>query len=98
MQIVQAHQKLPDDDRNVFFRDQSRLHQISATAPRAKFHDNPQIRAFEEGAMVFRNIWGLEFRQDGYLLYNVFDFIFRVLNVDDLYGYRLSSPSIDTAK
>lgn len=48
--------------------------------------------------MVLRNVWGMEFRQNGYLLYNVLNFIFRVLNVDDLDRYRLSSPSVDTMK
>lgn len=48
--------------------------------------------------MVLRNIWGMEFRQDGYLLYNILNFIFRVLNVDDLDRYRLPSPSVDTMK
>lgn len=48
--------------------------------------------------MVLRNIWGMEFRQDGYLLYNILNFIFRVLNVDDLDRYRLPTPSVDTMK
>lgn len=48
--------------------------------------------------MILRNIRGMEFRQDGYLLYNVLNLIFRVLNVDDLDRYRLSSASVDTMK
>ena len=46
--------------------------------------------------MILGDIGGVELRQDGYLLYDVFYFIFRVFNIDDLYCYRLSSTPVDT--
>lgn len=48
--------------------------------------------------MILGDIWGMEFRQNGYLLYDVFYLIFRVFNIDDFDCYRLSSTSVDTSE
>lgn len=45
--------------------------------------------------MVFCYIGRMELGQDGYLLDDILNFVFRILNVDDLDRYRLSRPLVD---
>jgi hypothetical protein len=95
MQVLQTHQELPDDDRNILLRDQSRFHKIPAASARAIFHNNPQIGALEVGPMVLGDIRRIELGEDVDLLYDIVDLIFGILDIDYLDSYRLARSLID---
>ena len=47
-------------------------------------HDNPEVRTLQERAMVFGDMRGIELGQNLDLLLNIFYFVFRTLEVNDL--------------
>lgn len=98
MQVLQPQQQLPQNNSNIILPNQPRLHQIRTTAPRTKFHDNPQLRTLRIRAIVFRHIRGLQLGQNGDFLNDIFDLIFGVFNVDDLDGYGVARPFVDSAQ
>ena len=51
---------------------------------------------FEEGAMVFGDIWGIELGQNLDFLLNILDLIFCALKVSDLYRDGLLGPFVET--
>ena len=48
--------------------------------------------------MVLGDIWGVKLGQDRYLLDDIFHLIFRVFHIDDLDGYHLARPSVNSAR
>jgi hypothetical protein len=95
MQIIQATKQLSHDYHDIVLRNWPRAKKIAATTPRTKFHDNPQMRALEKRAMILRNIWRVEFGQDGNFLDNIFDFVFSIFDINDLDGDRVAGTFID---
>lgn len=49
-------------------------------------HDDPEVRFFEEGAMVLGDIWRIELAENLDLLLDIFDLVFGGFEVDDLDG------------
>lgn len=96
VQVLQTHEQFAHDDGDVIFCNVTWSHKITTAAARTILHDDPQIGSLKVGAIVFRNIGRVEPRQDGYLLYNVVDFVFGVLYIDDFDGHGLTSALIDT--
>ena len=84
MQILQSHQQLSQDNTNVLLAQRSWLHEIRTTASSTEFHDDPEVRAAKVGAIVFGDMVGVKFGEDGDLLDNIVDFIFGALDVDHL--------------
>jgi hypothetical protein len=95
MQIIQAPKQLPHDYHDIVLRDWPWAKKIAATTPRTKFHDNPQMRPLEKRAMILRNIWRVEFGQDGNFLDNIFDFVFSIFDINDLDSNRIAGTFID---
>ena len=46
--------------------------------------------------MISRNVWRVQLREYGYLGDDVFDLIFRILDIDDFDRDRLTGPLVDT--
>jgi hypothetical protein len=95
VQIIQPAKQLPHDYHDIVLRNWARAKKIAATTTRTEFHDNPQMRALEERAMILRDIWGVEFGQDGDFLDNIFDFVFGIFDVDDFDSNRVAGTFID---
>lgn len=47
--------------------------------------------------MILRNIWRVEFGQDGNFLDNIFDFIFGIFDINDLDSDRITGRTLGTA-
>lgn len=98
MQVFQSHEQFSNDDCDVILCNHARLHQVRTAPTAAKLHDDPQIRALEVRAIVFRDVRGVEFGKDADLGDDVVDFIFGIFDVDDLDGYGLTRSLVDTAR
>ena len=95
MQIVQTKQQLPQNNRNILLRQLPRAHQVRAASTGAKLHDDPQIRALEERAMVLCHVRRVELGQDRDLLDDVLDFVVCAFDVDDLDCDGLAGAFVD---
>ncbi len=94
MQVVQASEKLPQNDSNILLMDGTGSQQVKATATGAVLHDDPQVRALQIRSVVLGDIWGVQFGENGNLLNDIVDFVFGVFNVDDLNGDCFSGPLV----
>ena len=52
------------------------------------------MRAFEIGAVIFGDMWGIELGEDLNLLLDVLNLVFCALKIDDLYGHRFLGPLV----
>ena len=95
MQIVQTHQQFPHDDCDVFLGDQAWLHEVATTTARTEFHDDPEVGALEERPMILGDKRGVELGQNGYLLDNIFNLIFSILDIDNFDSHGLSGTSVN---
>jgi hypothetical protein len=98
VQILQTHEQFADDDNDVVLGDATRPHEITTATTRAVFHDDPQIRALQVGAIVFCRVGRVEAREDGDFLDDVVYFVFCVLDIDDLDGDGLAGAFLDTSE
>ena len=98
VQIVKAQQQLPHDDGDIILADHAGLHEIGAAPAGAELHDDPKLGALGIGTIVLRDIWGLEFRQDGDFLDDILDLILSAFDVDDLDCYSVPSAFVDPAE
>jgi hypothetical protein len=94
MEILETQQELAQYDADVVLRDETWLHEICTAPARAELHDDPQVGALEERAVVLGHKGRIQLREDGYLGYDVVHLVLRVLDIDYLDGDRLSGLSI----
>ena len=59
-------------------------------------HNDPQVRALEVRAVVFRDMGRIELGENLNLLLNIFDLVFRTLQIDDLNGHRFLGALVIT--
>lgn len=63
VQVIQTHEEFSHDDCYVFLWNRPRLNQVTAAASRAKLHDDPQVRPFKVGSMIFRYVRRAQLRE-----------------------------------
>ena len=56
VEIIKSQQELSDNNRDILFRNETGFEQISTAAAGTEFHDDPEVRAFQEGAMILSDI------------------------------------------
>jgi hypothetical protein len=98
VQVVKPKQQLPHNNGNVVLPEQTRLQQISAAAPGAELHDDPELGAPCVGAMVLGDVGRLQLGENGNLLYNILDLVDRTLNIDNLDGNGLTGSLVDAVE
>ena len=84
VQVFKPQEEFSHDDRNIVLIDGARLYQIPTAAPRAEFHDDPEIRALEERAVVASDILRVQLGENSDLLDDILNLIIGALHINDL--------------
>jgi len=63
-----------------------------------KLHHDPELLFLKIRPIVSCDLWTFTLRKDQNLLLNVFDFVFRALQIDDLDGYLSSGRFAEAAQ
>jgi hypothetical protein len=98
VQVYQSHQNLPNNDCHVFFVHWPRLEQIPHRACTGIVHDEPELRARENGPAVPGNVIRDAVRQDPYFPFDVCDLVATSVEVQDLDGDDLSGLLVDSTE
>ena len=84
VQVLQPHEHLVHDRRDVRLRQRHVPHQVEHRAAADILHDDPEARARDVRAVVTRDVRRVALRHDGDLLLDVVDLVLGLLEVNDL--------------